>query len=76
MNRYTYRWIDPKTWKPGVKPVIRFTRGTFAGWTAPMGLANVPYAMFRNRSSELFIPIYDLTPETKAKIGPPPQVTA
>lgn len=33
-----------------------------------MGIANVPYAIFRNRATELLIPVYDLTKETKDRI--------
>jgi hypothetical protein len=69
--KYTYRWIEPSG-KPPFKKRIRFTRGRFVGWTEPTGLANVRYAMFENRASRLYIPVYDLTPETKAAIGESP----
>ena len=75
MNRYTYKWIKPSSNPPFIKR-IRFTRGKFCGWTPPMGLVNVPYAIFRNRASEVLVPIYDLTPETRAAIGEPPLLPA
>lgn len=65
-GRYTYNYVDP-----GMGPFkkrVRFTRGKFAGWTPRMGIANVPYAIFRNKATELLIPVYDLTKETKERI--------
>lgn len=44
---------------------IHFTRGKFQGWTEPTGLLNVPYARFKLKSEMLFIPMYDLTRETR-----------
>jgi len=72
--KYTYKWIDPSD-KPPFTKRIRWTRGTFSGWTPPTGLVNVPYAVFRNRASEVLIPLYDLTPETLAAIGKPPKAS-
>lgn len=66
MARYTYNFVDP-----GFGPFkkrVRFTRGTFAGWTPRMGPVNVRYAIFRNKATELLIPVYDLTKETKDRI--------
>ena len=68
--RYTYKWVEPSASAP-FKKRIRFTTGTFAGWTPPTGLLQVPYAIFRNKASEVLIPRYDLTPETLARIGTP-----
>ena len=67
--RYTYKYVEPSTAGPFVAR-IRYTRGRFSGWTKPMGFLNVRYAVFRNRASELLIPEYDLTAETKAAIPP------
>jgi len=65
---YSYFWIDPKSHPPYHKQ-IRHTRGQFVRMTPPMGIANVPYAVFRNRRSEWLIPEYDLTPQTRAAIA-------
>jgi len=48
---------------------IRRTKGKFCGWTEPMGILNVRYAIFRNRCSEILVPIYCLTKETKERIS-------
>lgn len=64
--KYTYR--DFITGK------VRFTRGKFAGWTEETGLVKVPYAIFDNPKSTVFVPVYLLTPETRAAIGNPPEV--
>lgn len=66
MAKYTYNSVDPRV--SPYKKKVRFTRGTFAGWTPPMGLVKVPYAIFRNKATEILIPVYDLTKETKARI--------
>jgi hypothetical protein len=68
---YTYKWIEPAV-NPPFKKRIRRTRGAFVGWTQPTGICCVPYAIFRNRASEVLIPRYDLTAETLAAIGHPP----
>ncbi len=65
---YTYRFIPPSC-HPPFKAVTRRTFGRFDRWTEPMGLCHVRYAVFRNRRSELLIPEYDLTPETKEAIA-------
>ena len=65
--RYTFRDYDFLTGKHR----IRFTRGHFVQWTQPMGLANVPYAVFVTRSREILVPKYDVTPETLQQIGQP-----
>jgi hypothetical protein len=56
-TKYTYR--DFETKKP------RWTRGQFREWTEPTGLLNVRYAVIDRERSELFIPEYCLTPETR-----------
>jgi len=70
LKSYTYKWIQPSC-SPSWTTKIRSTRGTFAGWTGKTGLLKVHYAVFRNRRSELLIPIYDLTAETKERLGKP-----
>lgn len=66
MAKYTYYAVDSSMFPS--KKKVRFTRGTFAGWTSRMGVANVRYAIFRNTATELLIPVYDLTKETKEAI--------
>ena len=44
------------------------TYGIFSGWTKPTGLLNVRYAIFKNPKSDVLVPEYLLTKETKAKI--------
>lgn len=73
-DKYTYRYVKPST-APPFKSTIRFTRGRFIGWTSPMGLCNVPYAIFRTLTREILIPLYDVTKETMAKIGQPTEAT-
>ena len=57
---YTYK--DFETGK------LRRTRGKFAGWTRQTGALNARYARFRNRYSEVLVPDYCLTPETRRAI--------
>ena len=66
MAKYTYYHVDPRVFP--YKKKVRFTRGEFAGWTPRMGIANVRYAIFRNKVTELLIPVYDLTKETKEAV--------
>ena len=66
---YTYRYIDPNNLEPPFHTKTRRTYGTFVRMTGPMGIPNVPYAIFRTRCGELLIPEYDLTSETKAAIA-------
>lgn len=65
---HTYYYVPPIA-SPPFKKVIRRTRGAFVRVTDPTGCFGFRYAIFRNRSSEVHIPIHDLTPETKATIG-------
>lgn len=67
-TKHTYFWIDPSS-HPPLDKQIRYTRGRFVKMTKPMGLLKVPYALFQNRRSQVYIPEYDLTPETKAAIA-------
>ena len=63
MTKYTYNSVDQRVFP--YKNTVRFTRGTFAGWTPRMELANVPHAIFRNKITELLIPVSDLTKENR-----------
>jgi len=65
---YTYRYTIPSLKLP-FKTVIRRTRGTFNRITEPMGCFGFRYAVFLNRRSEVLVPVHDLTPETKERIG-------
>ena len=58
MNKHTFR--DFVTGK------IRFTRGRFEGWTPGTGIIGAKYAIFRTKATEVLIPEYLLTKETKA----------
>lgn len=66
---YTYNFVAP-TGFPPFKKIIRRTRGEYIRTTEPCEGFGFRYAIFRNRASELWIPLHDLTPETKARIGP------
>lgn len=68
MKPYTYKFIPPSV-TPPYKTVIRKTRGEFHRIEGPMGPFQFRYAVFRNRRSEVLVPLHDLTPETKARIG-------
>ena len=46
----------------------RFTRGTFAGWTKPAGFLKVRYAIIKRRCSNLLIPEYSLTPDSRKEL--------
>lgn len=65
---YTYFDIDPIL-GPSYKPLVRRTRGEYVGTTEPCGPHGFRYAVFRNRASEVRVPVQDLTPETKEKIA-------
>lgn len=65
--RYTYRFTKPAV-APPFKTVIRFTRGTFDRITPPCGAFEFSYAVFRNKASEVWIPLHDLTTETRKAI--------
>lgn len=60
-EKYTYH--DRDTGK------LRFTRGTFVGWTPATGLLEAQYAIFRTPSTDVMVPEYLLTKETKEKIN-------
>ena len=54
------RYKDFVTGKP------KFTRGTFRKWTDPQGPLGVRYAIITLPRSELLIPAYCLTAESRA----------
>ena len=47
---------------------VRWTRGTFVGWTEETGLLKARYAIFRRKRGDLLIPHYCLWPATRAMI--------
>lgn len=51
---------------------IRKTHGEFSGWQKG-GILGAQCAVFQNARSVIYIPVYLLTPETKAKIGDMPK---
>jgi len=59
------QWNTYKDFETGK---IHRTRGLFIGWTLPSGIVGAPYAIFQRRRSNLFIPEYLLTSETKKRI--------
>ena len=65
---YTYRFIPPSA-KPPFRTVIRRTRGSYSHTTEPCGPIGFRYAVFRNRSSEVWVPVHDLTEESRAAIA-------
>ena len=56
------------TYKDFVTGKIRFTRGDFIGWTSGTGIIGAKYAVFHNRSVDILVPEYLLTPETRTAI--------
>lgn len=62
---YTYKHVEPSV-RPPFKTKIRRTRGEFVKVTGPCGVYGFRYAIFKNRASEIWIPVHDLTTETKA----------
>jgi hypothetical protein len=65
---YTYFHIEPSA-APPLKKTIKRTRGKFHSITEKTGVFGFRYAVFVNRSSEVYVPVHDLTPETKQRIG-------
>ena len=47
---------------------IRYTKGTFSGWTPKQGLVNARYAIFVNPKGTVYVPEYCLTKETKKEL--------
>ena len=72
--RYTYKDIgrDISSNRASITTKIRWTAGIFQGWTPPIGLLEVPHAIFQRQTSEILVPVYLLTPETLEIIGQPP----
>ena len=66
--RFTYNYVEPSVTGP-FKKRVRFTRGRYVKTTEPLGTFGFRYAIFRNRASEVLIPLHDLTPETKAALA-------
>ena len=60
--KYTYK--DILTGK------IRYTQGTFTGWTQGTGLIGCRYAIFSTRKTQVLVPEYLLTREAKEAIKP------
>lgn len=67
-TRYTYKWVEPSC-TPPFKKSIRYTRGRYVCTTDPCGPFGFRYAVFRNKSSEVWVPVHDLTDETKVAIA-------
>jgi hypothetical protein len=64
---YTYFYVKPGAKLPYNK-VVKRTRGKLVRVTDHCGLMGFRYAVFRNRASEVWVPLHDLTPETKAAV--------
>ncbi len=62
MGKQKFTYKDLATGK------IRWTRGEFQGWTKETGLLKARYAVFRTTVTEILVPEYLLTMETKAAI--------
>ena len=56
------------TYKDFVTGKIRFTKGRFDGWTPGTGIIGAKYAIFRTKATEILVPEYLLTKETKDQI--------
>lgn len=57
------------TFKDFVTGKQRWTRGNFVGWTESTGLLNARYAIFQRPRSDLLVPEYLLTKESKQTIA-------
>jgi len=57
------------TYKEIQSSKIHRTKGLFVGWTKPTGILGVPYAIFQRPHSQLIIPEYLLTKQTKSRIA-------
>jgi hypothetical protein len=68
VNRFTYKVVEPST-TPPFKTRIAYTRGQFVEITEPIGAFGFRYAVFRNRRSEVLVPVHDLTEETRRAIS-------
>ena len=51
---------------------VHFTRGRFVEWTEPMGPLWAPYAHVKSGKTDLYIPPWCLTPESRAALPPMP----
>ena len=56
------------TYKDFATGKVHRTQGLFVGWTRPTGLLGIPYAIFRRPHSNLIIPKYLLTKQTRERI--------
>jgi len=65
--RYTYNYVKPSA-TPPFKTRIRWTNGRFSHITDECGAFGFRYAVFLNRASEVWVPVHDLTPESRAII--------
>ena len=63
---YTYHIVEGI--EPPFKKRIKRTFGRYIKTTDPCGAFGFRYAIFRNKSSELWIPTHDLTLETKERL--------
>jgi hypothetical protein len=66
--KYTYWYLEPSD-KPPFKKRKRFTRGRYIETTEPTGCFGFRYAIFHNRASDVWIPTFDLTDETREAIA-------
>lgn len=53
---------------PPYKKTMKRTRGEYSHTTGPIGCFGFCYAIFRNKSSEVLVPVHDLTPATARAI--------
>ncbi len=74
-RRYSLQLDSPEhvkrekfTYKDFITSKLKWTRGKFGGWTNPTGLINGKYAIFHRPSTDLFVPVYLLTPETERRL--------
>jgi hypothetical protein len=68
---YSYKFLDPSVvLTPGTKPKIRRTNGLYDRTVMRNFGHGVKFVcvVFKNRRSEVEIPIFDLTTETKSKL--------
>ena len=56
------------TFKDFITRRLRHTHGIFEGWTEPTGPLSVRFAQFKTPRNRLFVPIYLLTAETRARL--------
>jgi hypothetical protein len=64
---YTYKFVNPRVFP--YKTTIRKTHGQYVETSQPMGSFGFRYAVFRTPYKFFYVPVHDLTEETKQAIA-------